>query len=101
MIGRPVIRTAWFAAGAAAGVYGTVKARRAAYRLSAPGIIDQAAALGVGWRAFSADLREGMREREDAVVRSLDSAAAPALGAPPAGAAGGGFHLIAPEDPTG
>jgi len=61
MIGR----VAWFAAGAAAGAYGTVKARRAAYRLSGPGIIDQAAALGVGWRAFSADLRDGMRERED------------------------------------
>jgi len=72
MIGRVV----WFAAGAAAGAYGTVKARRAAYRLSGPGIIDQAAALGVGWRAFSADLRDGMREREDAVVQRLDPAAA-------------------------
>ena len=72
MIGRAV----WFAAGAAAGVYGTVKARRAAYRVSGPGIIDQAAALGVGWRAFSADLRAGMREREDDVVRRLDPAAA-------------------------
>ena len=72
MIGRAV----WFAAGAAAGAYGTVKARRAAYRLSGPGIIDQAAALGVGWRAFSADLRDGMREREDAVVTKLDPAAA-------------------------
>src|SRR4051794_19437285 len=72
MIGRAV----WFATGAAAGVYGTVKARRAAYRLSGAGIIDQGAALGVGWRAFSADLRDGMREREDAVVTNLDPAAA-------------------------
>jgi hypothetical protein len=86
MMGRAV----WFAAGAAAGVYGTVKARRAAYRLSGPGIIDQAAALGVGWRAFSADLREGMREREDVVVRRLDpAAAAPYL------------QLVTPEDQTG
>jgi hypothetical protein len=69
-------RVTWFALGAAAGVYGSVKARRAAYRLSSPGIIDQAAALGVGWRAFSADLREGMRERQDDVVRKLDEAAA-------------------------
>lgn len=66
-------RALWFAAGAAAGVYGSLKARRAAYRLSGPGIIDQAAALGVGWRAFSADLRHGMQERQDAVVRRLDS----------------------------
>jgi hypothetical protein len=71
MIGR----TAWFAVGAA-GVYGSVKARRAAYRLSGPGIIDQAAALGVGWRAFSADLRDGMRDRQDDVVRRLDEVAA-------------------------
>ncbi len=85
MMGRAV----WFAAGAAAGVYGSVKARRAAYRLSAPGIIDQAAALGVGWRAFSADLRDGMREREDAVVQKLDPAAATHL------------QLVIPEEPTG
>jgi hypothetical protein len=72
MIGRAF----WFAAGAAAGVYGAAKARRAAYRLSGPGIIDQAAALGVGWRAFSADLRHGMQERQDDVVLRLDEAAA-------------------------
>jgi hypothetical protein len=72
MIGRAF----WFAAGAAAGVYGASKARRAAYRLSGPGIIDQAAALGVGWRAFSADLRDGMQERQDDVVLRLDEAAA-------------------------
>lgn len=69
-------RALWFAAGAAAGVYGAAKARRAAYRLSGPGIIDQAAALGVGWRAFSADLRDGMQERQDDVVRRLDQAEA-------------------------
>jgi hypothetical protein len=81
-------RTAWFALGAAAGVYGSVKARRAAYRLSAPGIIDQAAALGVGWRAFSADLRDGMEARQDDVVRRLDPAAAQ-------------FVLTPPQDPAG
>jgi hypothetical protein len=86
VIGRAV----WFAAGAAAGVYGSVKARRAAYRLSAPGIIDQAAALGVGWRAFSADLREGMQERQDDVVRRLDPAAADRH-----------LHIVSPEDRTG
>lgn len=69
-------RATWFVLGAAAGVYGSVKARRATYRLSSPGIIDQAAALGVGWRAFSADLRDGMRERQDDVVRRLDDVAA-------------------------
>jgi hypothetical protein len=77
-------RATWFALGAAAGVYGSVKARRAAYRLSTPGIVDQAAALGIGWRAFSADLRDGMREREDAVVLKLDAAAARRQHAPTA-----------------
>lgn len=72
MIGK----SGWFVAGAAAGVYGSIKARRAAYRLSAPGIIDQAAALGVGWRAFSADLREAMQARQDDIVITLDPAAA-------------------------
>jgi hypothetical protein len=82
-------RAFWFTAGAAAGVYGAVKARRAAYRLSAPGIIDQAAALGVGWRAFSTDLRDGMQARQDDVVRTLDPAAARSIAAP------------IPEDQTG
>ncbi len=66
-------RTVWFAAGTAAGVYASVKARRAAYRLSMPGLIDQAAALGLGWRAFAAELREGMAEHEHEVAERLDT----------------------------
>ena len=50
-------RTVWFVAGTAAGVYAATKARRAAYRLSMPGLIDQAAAAGLGWRAFAGELR--------------------------------------------
>ncbi|MET0467639.1 MAG: DUF6167 family protein [Aeromicrobium sp.] len=57
-------RLVWFVAGAAAGVYSSVKARRAAYRLSMPGLIDQAAALGSGVRAFRAEMDEGMHARE-------------------------------------
>ncbi|AWB92556.1 DUF6167 family protein [Aeromicrobium chenweiae] len=64
-------RIAWFVAGSAAGIYSTVKARRAAYRLSAPGIVDQAAALGLGWRAFSAEMQDGMQTREHDIVRRL------------------------------
>ena len=61
-------RILWFVAGSAAGVYATTKARRAAHRLSMPGLVDQAAALGLGWRAFSSELRDGMETRERAVV---------------------------------
>ena len=64
-------RLVWFVAGSAAGVYATAKARRAADRLAMPGLVDQAAALGLGWRAFSAELRDGMETREREVVHEL------------------------------
>ncbi|MET1037540.1 MAG: DUF6167 family protein [Aeromicrobium sp.] len=64
-------RIVWFVAGSATGVYTAVKARRAAYRLSAPGIVDQAGALGLGWRAFSSELRDGMQSHEHEIVRRL------------------------------
>lgn len=66
-------RIVWFVAGSAAGVYTAAKARRAAYRLSAPGLVDQASALGLGWRAFSAELRDGMQHRENDIVRQLST----------------------------
>lgn len=70
-------RIIWFVAGSAAGVYSAAKARRVAYRLSAPGVVDQAAALGVGWRAFGAELRDGMQAREQQITRQLTGESAP------------------------
>ncbi|WP_269302364.1 DUF6167 family protein [Aeromicrobium sp. HA] len=64
-------RLAWFVAGAAAGVYSSVKAKRAAYRLSMPGLIDQAAALGSGVRAFRAEMAEGMSAQEQHLRQRL------------------------------
>lgn len=64
-------RLVWFVAGSAAGVYTAAKARRAAYRLSAPGVVDQAAALGLGWRELSAEVRDGMLARERQIARRL------------------------------
>ena len=72
-------RIVWFVAGSAAGVYTAAKARRVAYRLSAPGIVDQAAALGVGWRAFSDEMRDGMQSREQDIVRTLSAEPPPTL----------------------
>jgi hypothetical protein len=66
-------RTVWFVAGTAAGVYATTKARRAVYRLSMPGLVDQAAALGLGWRAFADELRTGMAQKEREVAAGLDA----------------------------
>lgn len=85
-------RVAWFAAGAAAGLYASVKARRAAYRLSVPGIVDQAAALGVGLRALNADLRTGMQQREAHLARRLD---------PPAGMLAPASRRVLERDATG
>lgn len=64
-------RVTWFVAGAAAGLYASVKARRAAYRLSAPGLVDQAAALGVGVREFLAEFDEGARVRRRDLAERL------------------------------
>jgi hypothetical protein len=67
-----ISRVVWLAAGAAAGAWATVKGRRAAYRLSAPGLADQAAAAGVGWREFRAEMAAGMTAREAELVDRLD-----------------------------
>jgi hypothetical protein len=64
-------RLLWFVAGSAAGVYASVKARRAAYRMSMPGLIDQAAALGTGVRAFTDEVRAGMTTAEDRLARQV------------------------------
>lgn len=65
-------RLIWFAAGSAAGLYASFKAKRAAYRLTPSGLIDQGRALGVGWRAFSAEVHDGMRAREHHIATDLD-----------------------------
>lgn len=61
----------WFAAGSVAGLYASLKAKRAAYRISPSGLVDQASALGVGWRAFSSELQHGMTARERQIAYEL------------------------------
>lgn len=65
-------RVLTFVAGGLAGAYASVKARRAAYRLSVPGLADQAGALATGLQAFAAEVREGMDAREAQIARDLD-----------------------------
>ena len=67
-------RVVWFVAGSAAGLYAAVKARRAANRLTTPGLVDQAAALGLGWPAVSSELRDGMEARQRDIARELSGA---------------------------
>lgn len=85
MIGRAL----WFAAGTGAGVYGAVKTRRLAHRLSPSGLSDQVAAVGLGVRALVDDVRAGMQEREDELLDQLG------LERPPPGRAVGRAHARA------
>ena len=64
-------RALWFAIGAGAGLYTTIRARRMAYRLTPPGIADQLAAVGVGVHAFTDEVRAGMGEREAEIAEQL------------------------------
>lgn len=54
----------WFVAGAAAGVYGMVKARRAAEALTPEGLSDRASALKVGAQLFRQEVAQGRADAE-------------------------------------
>jgi hypothetical protein len=59
-----VRRGFWFVAGAGAGVYVMIRARRAAEAFTPDGLRDRAAGLGVGAHLFAEEVRAGMAERE-------------------------------------
>jgi hypothetical protein len=59
-----VRRGFWFVAGAGAGVYVVLKARRAAETFTPDGLRDRVAGLGVGTHLFAEEVRAGMTERE-------------------------------------
>ena len=54
----------WFIAGAGAGVYVMVKARRAAEVFTPEGLRDRVSGLSVGAQLFAEEVRSGMTERE-------------------------------------
>jgi len=54
----------WFIAGAGAGVYVVVRARRAAEVFTPEGLRDRLAGLSVGAQLFADEVRTGMDERE-------------------------------------
>lgn len=54
----------WFVAGAGAGVYVMVKARRAAEVFTPDGLRDRLEGLQVGAQLFAEEVRAGMTERE-------------------------------------
>jgi hypothetical protein len=66
-----VNRVVWFAAGAGAGVYAMVKARRTAEAFTPDGLRDRLAGLSVGAHLFGDEVRTGMVEKETELRRRL------------------------------
>ena len=61
----------WFVAGAGAGVYVVVKARRVVETFTPEGIRDRMAGFGVGAHLFAEELRTGMAEKETELREQL------------------------------
>lgn len=57
-------RGVWFLAGAGAGVYAMVKARRAAEAFTPEGLRDRLSGLSLGAQLFREEVRAGMEEKE-------------------------------------
>jgi Family of unknown function (DUF6167) len=58
-------RALWFVAGAGAGAYALVKARRVAEVFTPEGLADRLAGLSVGLHLFGEEVRAGMDEKEN------------------------------------
>ena len=57
-------RGLWFVAGAGAGIYAMLKARRTAEVFTPEGLRDRVAGLGLGAHLFAEEVRAGMTEKE-------------------------------------
>jgi hypothetical protein len=64
-------RSIWFLAGAGAGAYALVRARRTAEAFTPDGLRDRLAGLAVGARLFQDEVRAGMAEKETDVRSRL------------------------------
>jgi hypothetical protein len=89
-------RGLWFVAGAGAGIYAVVKARRAAETFTPEGIRDRMAGLGVGAHLFAEEVRAGMTEKETELRDRLGWT----LDGPPELERGGGFETLVPRSST-
>lgn len=74
-------RAIWFLAGAGAGVYSVVRARRAAEAFTPDGLSDRLAGLSLGLHLFGEEVRTGAAEKE-ADVRARLGLQAPGAGRP-------------------
>ncbi|HET7352137.1 MAG TPA: DUF6167 family protein [Marmoricola sp.] len=91
-------RMVWFVAGAGAGVYAMVKARRTAEAFTPDGMRDRLSALAVGAELFSSELRTGMEEKESQLRTQMGLALD--RGAPRALKGGGSETLSGARTPS-
>ena len=70
--GPRMSRSLWFAAGAGAGVYVMVRARRVAEAVSLDGLKDRASAAVVGLRALREEVATGAGEKETELRQRLN-----------------------------
>jgi hypothetical protein len=93
-------RSFWFVAGAGAGVYAMVKARRAVEVFTPEGLRDRLSGLSVGAHLFAEEVRSGMTEKETELRDRLGLA----LDGPPelesVGARARGLEPLAGARPT-
>jgi hypothetical protein len=90
-------RVVWFVAGAGAGVYAMVKARRTAEAFTPDGMRDRLSALAVGAELFSGELRAGMKEKETRLRTQMGLALD---GAAPRALDGGGSDTLSGARPA-
>ncbi|GAA5153223.1 hypothetical protein GCM10023340_34920 [Nocardioides marinquilinus] len=67
-------RALWFAAGAGAGLYATLRARRAAEALSVEGLQDRIGATVVGLRMFRDEVAQGKADAETRLRERMGAA---------------------------
>ncbi|MGN6782204.1 MAG: DUF6167 family protein [Marmoricola sp.] len=84
-----MIRGFWFVAGAGAGIYASLRARRLAEAVTPDGLRDRAAGLRRGAMLFGEEVRAGMVERE---TELRDRLAVPGPRALPRGVGAGEAH---------
>jgi Family of unknown function (DUF6167) len=76
-------RLTWFAAGALTGVYGLLRAKRAATNLTPDGLAARAAALRAGLQVLTSEVGAGMAERETQLREQLRDPLQEQRGIPP------------------
>jgi hypothetical protein len=64
-------RSLWFVAGAGAGMYALVKARRTAEAFTPDGLSDRLAGLSLGLQLFGEEVRAGTAEKESELRQRL------------------------------